>query len=328
MKTQDRLITHLRSAAHYYPNAWALADEWRQDKGKDLPNWPDWCFFPMAGWYSAVCNELQVPRLTIQHAPDVARLAALGSWRYTQSIYRLHPDLQAALADTVPTGPLPVELLMRMPEWCVYIETTGMQYAGQPLHGFFAHLEWDSNTGRSELRLMLDTETDGEADLLAVVLHIGPWTITEAVDRAVSESHTQAAAAGIAGEIPPEFTQGQAQQIYPLASLLLYVCSDGVEYRAQHRPANPEPKRTRRGGWRLFPAAHPRIWNLGDKTGEALHQAAATERQQPDERKGPRPHIRRAHWHTFYAGPRDAEQRETRVKWIPPLPVAMPGDDD
>ena len=34
----------------------------------------------------------------------------------------------------------------------------------------------------------------------------------------------------------------------------------------------------------------------------------------------PRAHIRRAHWHRFWTGPRDGE-RTPRVKWLPPIPV-------
>lgn len=35
-------------------------------------------------------------------------------------------------------------------------------------------------------------------------------------------------------------------------------------------------------------------------------------------RARPRPHIRRAHWHTFLAG---ADRMERRLKWLPPIPV-------
>jgi hypothetical protein len=33
-----------------------------------------------------------------------------------------------------------------------------------------------------------------------------------------------------------------------------------------------------------------------------------------------RPHIRRAHWHTFRRGPRDGEQTRV-IRWLPPIPV-------
>ena len=286
MRTQDRLTKLLNILSSDYPKAWKFAEECRRDRGSDLPAWPEWCFLPMAGWYAAVCDEMQVHKLSIAHMPEMAQLAALGAWRYTQSIYRINPELFNALIETVPKGALPAELLLRMPEWCVYIETPGP---------------------------------------LAVPLHIGPWTITEALDRAASESRKNAHLSAIQRNIPRDLPAQQAPGLYPLISLLLYVCSDGVEYRASKQPENPQPKRTRRHGWKLFPAVHPRVWNLGDKIGETLE---AAKRDAQEERKGPRPHIRRAHWHTFYAGPRDADERETRVKWIPPLLIASGENED
>lgn len=323
MSAQHRPSLHLKAASEMYPDAWKFAEMCRQDRGKDLPNWPEWCFCPMAGWYAAACDDLQVQRLSSIHVPDVARLAALGAWRYTQSIYRINEHLRSELTQCPPQGALPVELLMRMPEWCVYIETPGQQFGTDPLAGFFANLEWDANTGRSELRLVMDIGNESQPNLLPVVLHLGDWTITEAVDRAASESKRQAGLinTALSDQLSSDFVQLQSEQLYPLISLLLYVCSDGVEYRAEkHRPENPQPKKTKKYGWRLYPASHPRVWNLGDKIGGQIQKISAAD---GIERTGPRPHIRRAHWHKFYAGPRDNE-REVRIKWIPPTPVAMP----
>ena len=38
----------LTEYAKRYPGAWRQADMFRQDKGKDLPDWPNWCFLPLA----------------------------------------------------------------------------------------------------------------------------------------------------------------------------------------------------------------------------------------------------------------------------------------
>lgn len=91
----------------------------RDSRGKDLPGWPDWCFMPMAAWYSIACHINGVDRLLLDLATEPARLGALGTWRYTQSVYRLDPDLFKAVWNTVPTGDLPCEVIYRMPEWCV-----------------------------------------------------------------------------------------------------------------------------------------------------------------------------------------------------------------
>jgi hypothetical protein len=58
---------------------------------------------------------------------------------------------------------------------------------GERLHGFFAHLEWDANTGRHELRLLLDHQ-----DLLMPLpIHIGPRPLQEAMRRVAAEAAAQ-----------------------------------------------------------------------------------------------------------------------------------------
>lgn len=142
---------HLIAAARLYPKAWQHVNEMRAGRGIDLPAWPDWCYLPIAGWYSIVCADAGVPVLDHRHLKligDIGRLAALGTWRMTQGVYRFDPELFAALVDTPITGDLPADLFYRLPEWCVYIETPGQQWLGTDLYGFFAHMEWDANTGR------------------------------------------------------------------------------------------------------------------------------------------------------------------------------------
>ena len=43
----------------------------------------------------------------------------------------------------------------------------------------------------------------------------------------------------------------------------------------------------------------------------------------------PRPHIRRAHWHSFWVGKKDQpDARSVTLKWLPPIPVNVTGVDD
>lgn len=45
--------------------------------------------------------------------------------------------------------------------------------------------------------------------------------------------------------------------------------------------------------------------------------------------RSPRPHYRRAHWHSFWTGPRGKpEEREIILKWLPPIPVGIAELDD
>ena len=53
----------LSTYAHLYPNAWKQVDEFRASR-KELGDWPDWCFLPLAGTYAIVSKgkTLQSPR--------------------------------------------------------------------------------------------------------------------------------------------------------------------------------------------------------------------------------------------------------------------------
>lgn len=313
MTDTPRPKQHLITIARKYPGAWRQVDELRASRGKDLPDWPEWCYLPLAGWYAIVSAATGVDRIDLRDISAVGRLAALGTWRMTQSIYRFDPDLLAALVSTPVEGDLPAELFYRLPEWCVYIETPGQQWNAIPLYGFFAHMEWDVNTGRDELRLVLDAEDA----LHPIPIHIGQWPLAEAMQRAVVEAKRQAVYDGstaMAASLPPTLDF----QIEPLISVLLYLCSENVEIGpGTDYPHNPEPKRTKKG-WRLFASDKTRTWDVGVRTGAALRQGRTAAHDGDGTHASPRPHWRRAHWHIYRIGP---GRTERQLKWLPPIPV-------
>ncbi len=112
-------------------------------------------------------------------------------------------------------------------------------------------------------------------------------------------------------------------------SLVLYLCSEKPEWKSQDTPdATPryaEPKKVK-AGWRLFPPDRPRIWTVGEETGIRIR--SGHERGE-GAHTGKRPHIRRAHWHSYWTGRKVWKKGETSepqklvVKWLPPIPVAM-----
>lgn len=303
-----------------YPSTGRIVDEFRRGRGKDLPDWPTWCFLPMAGWYAVVShdNGLLSGRILPQHlVSDVGRLAALGTWRYSQGIYQFDFDFMSALSDTLITGDMPSEVLYRLPEWCIYIETNGRTFATVELYGFWAHLEYDINTGRSELRLLLDTNDV----LIPIPIHLGPWTVTEAVDRANAEASRTADTVGLPYHPSMDTVQKLAESINPLISLLLYICSDAPDIDSEREPGTspkrPTPKKTKRG-WQLFPADKPRFWKVGMQIGDQLRSLTDTVN---DTGRTVKVHLRRGHWHGYWTGPRDSE-RKFIYKWLMPIVVA------
>lgn len=319
---------HLVAIAKKYPNAWKMAENMRANRGKDLPWWPEWCYLPCAGAYTIVANHWNVPRLTtIEQVHDLSKIAALAPWRITQGIYRFDPDLLLGLMATPVEGNLPHDVLFRLPEWCIYIETPNTKWLGDTLYGYFVHLEYDVNDGRTELRLLLDTDEQ----LFPVPLHLGDWTLAESIKRFIDESikqRTQNALWLPAFEMNAEQQREFKESIDPLISLVLYICSTNADIGdGGKRPHNPTPRKTKRGP-RIFPANQSTVWNVGVRVGAALRRAATRQASSAGggTHASPRPHIRRAHWHGYWRGPRDGE-RQFILHWLSPIPVGARQED-
>lgn len=341
----------LDAVGRAYPTAWQQADHFRRLRGAELPAWPDWCYLPLHGAYAAVSGggEHRVPYERSHH---VGIVGALAAWRMTQGIYRYDPALYPALIETPLDRELPREPLYRLPEWCVYAETPGLEWRTdherRPIHGVWAHLDWDERSpGRphDELRLLLDTavEPDLALDPLAgcmpLPIILGDGTIADALDRVIASGIEQARARGMDYDPALGDSARVARMLWPIVSLLLYVCADDaqIDTASGRHPINPQPVRTRRDGWRLFPAAKPTTWDVGVRLGAALRRAYQSEQTAPSageipgdssavEKSRPRAHIRRAHWHGFWRGPR-AGERQFSLRWLPPIAVNVDAID-
>lgn len=309
-----RPMGHLKAAGRLYPRAWKMVDQFRAGRGRDLPKWPSWCFMPMAGWYAIISADFGGGKIPVNTGMDIGRLAGIGTWRYSQGIYRFDPDIYSALWDTPIAGDIPAEVLLRLPEWCMYIETPGGEWAGQPLYGFFVHLEWDANDHRHELRLLLDTEQL----LLPFPVHLGEWPLLSAVQRAINES-SRHIPMGTMVELPSTSDVEQlSSTLAPMISLVLYLCSDEPDFGPKKKPQRPKPKRTKKG-WRLFTPPIPMIWNVGERIGKTIRDAHLHTYERAGNRTV-RPHLRRGHWHGYWTGPRTEEQR-FRYHWVMPMMV-------
>lgn len=309
-----------------YPEVWRFIDRLRADRGKGLPDWPEHVYLPIAGWYAATCQILGVGSLGLEHMDLLQILSCAGTWRPTQDIVRFDTDVYASLASTPLDGNIPVLVLERIPAWCIYIETPGLRLRSeQGVEGFFAFHEHDMNNHERELRLFFLTELG----LLPYILHIGPWDLARALEKSLSMSRFFGSELGI--NVPSTALQVD-DGLRTAISLLLYVCAYGFEAPGEgglRAPARPQAKKVK-NGWRLYPPPQPTIRRIGETFGEQIRAARAA--QDGVSHAGPRPHIRRAHWHGYWTGPHKSPEgadtaRKLDLRWLPPIPVAM-GDED
>jgi len=84
--------------------------------------------------------------------------------------------------------------------------------------------KWDANTAREELRLLIDSD----ACLQPIVLHLGLWTLAEAIARSMREAGHQAIAQGGSDHLANALmgtgeVAAMRQTVEPLVALLLYL---------------------------------------------------------------------------------------------------------
>lgn len=122
-----RRSAHLAALARRYPRAWRQVDELRAARGLGLPDWPSWCFLPLAGAYAIVSGGRPLPPADTH---QVGVLGALAAWRVTQGVYHFNPTVLDAVWSTPVAGEIPTEVLSHLPEWCVYVLTPDKTLAG------------------------------------------------------------------------------------------------------------------------------------------------------------------------------------------------------
>jgi len=261
---------------------------------------------------------------TIEGAHFGTTWACLASWRPCKGIYILDDTVLDALLSTPVSGPVPVEILRKLPEWCVYV-VLPKGFDRYPLAGFFAFIMPVAYWG-TMLVIGLVSKKITEVDSMRFIGF--PLIEGETISRCVDLLTNKLKDLGHDSMRPPD------ELTYPLVSVILYLCSTNAEIRgrdAQLKPlARPPLHHTKRGP-RTFGPDQPRIWEVAYRIGAAL-RAAAPGMSGPDRHgrhASPRPHIRRAHWHAFWTGEKaklgtqQPTKRELILHWLPPIPVKV-----
>ena len=272
---------------------------------------PSWCFLPVGTSLDLILRytkNVADPAVQLGAIAHANLLSCIGAWRLTKDIIRLDKSLLDEILKTEFTGKLPTEAFMRMPSFCTYVE-----YPTERFQGFFFALEKSKGESDPELRIWW-VKSDG--DFLMTPVHLGDWTVEESFKRA--EEYVR--------EVTDEFDKPEArvpfedEHLNDALNIVLYLCAQNAEYsKSDEKPSRPYPHKTKRG-LKFFEADKARIWQVGEATGKQLREQREAAVKSGHSLK---PHIRRAHWHGFWSGPRDAEKRKYDVKWLPPIFVGQ-----
>jgi hypothetical protein len=266
----DALLKELRRR---YPIALISLRQFAERRGDPaLGGWPDWCWLPMAGAVAVVTSAQGPPG-------DIARVAALAAWRLGRGVYVLDEDVAVdAVATAHQRQTIPADQILNgLPEFCCYVvlpEVPGPHPAGAavPPRGLYVHLEFDANTHRRELRLLLDLDGSWEG-LVPVIIYLDRATLATSAADVLAQ--VRASAAGVAGTdlraVPGAYDVDPVQGVmwalgYLAWPAVLAVTDPTVHIVGLERPgerphrAGPVPGPAGRGQWRAAP--EPRRWRV------------------------------------------------------------------
>ena len=117
-----RPVEHVAAFRSRRPDVSKFVDPLRARRAEVVPSWPEWCFLTIPAAIHLLYEDLPT---SPEQLDDVLELAAFAPWRVTQGIYRLDPAVFEEALDADLGTPISADLLMRLPQWCVYVETPG-----------------------------------------------------------------------------------------------------------------------------------------------------------------------------------------------------------
>ena len=323
----DRWIRELNRR---YPNLWTDLRKSYNDPSSILrqksaaigliDSVPEWCVMPTLFPFLVITSRYGEMHY-ISHMDEMMTMGSTYIWRSSKGIYRYAPEIYEALVSQPLTGNLPWQSLYHLPEWAVYIETPGLSYERHPMEGFIAHLDYNIYSKAVDLQFAMFLK--GRDMPKMVAFPMGEGGLAEAMDRV---DEVDSIFAGSTENIRYVGSREEYRHTFScMMQLLLYLCSEEPDLPEIEHPR----KRIRLSGG-VRPPEEPRVWDVGVRISAALRRARNKTEDPVIVREGnghvsPRPHVRSAHWHTYWTGPRGAvfPVRRPVLRWIPPIPIGI-----
>lgn len=234
---------------------------------------------------------------------DIA-LSAIAAWRRSQYIFELNEEFEQELPLSGFT--IPSHAIKNLPAPSVWIALSSglgclvsLNLCGSIVSMvFFDEFYGDLIARPTALRLNTELSEAAEWAILFPEKHLSSWL---------------ASYVGV-------------EAICRLASAALYLCSEQPDIvEANSSAANK--RRIKEGKAPL----HPQIHHVGVRYGAAFRKAREERKLSESvgsRGRGPAPHVRRAHWHTYWVGAKGTAERRRVIKWLPPIPVNLSSYDD
>ena len=301
-------------------NPWRVLDECRNHR-LAIKRWPAYAFADVATYIETGIIAYGTTNLG-SIILKVQALSVLGPWRITRGVYCFDAELSRSLADTDPAEEIPIDILLRLPEWSVCIFGAGLGVVCA-----FLSITFGDDSSPPEI-VIVTIHADQTRTLLAVALNPGT-TIASGVDAMIKRQFELSSLKHYENlvEEKPRFTK----MVSTILAHALYLCADEPDMAPA--PPRPIPKRTRSGSRFFPPDTGSRIVPVGARFGAIFRRTraefAVAENNAKTGRSMP-PHWRKAHWSHFWTGPRKPDkpgQQKKIVKWIAPTFVNATPED-
>ena len=252
-------------------------------------------------------------------ASDRKRLAQalsfVAAWREHKQIYNFDPELAKILIDQDLDGELPIETLYNLPYKCIYIQTDLLMEA----KGFFVYFDTDEYIqGDLDLKLCF-VDTADEHAIIPIHLIKGK-TLEECVQKTNTEM-----AGGDGFEVSEDVINYMIPELGGAIQLILYLCAENKDVverkRLEFNKKKSQPKKKKVKKKQIQKEAKIQEWAVGSVITKQFKRSTYTPSDsQNGNANGTKksPHMRKAHWHHYWVGARESEERRLVLKWVQP----------
>jgi hypothetical protein len=267
----------------------------------------------------------------------VEDVALWSRWRTCRHVYHFDKDLTKELSSTQIPGSMPTDSLRMLPYEVIFVEAdfSILDSSGDSVQsrGFFVwrdrcigSMEPTSYGEAVDSISMMFVHDDRPRAVMSMNLELD--TLDDMVSEIVAfDRREYAHVMRNGGLFRMKATMGDYEaatrsRLQFVISHLLYIIADNSDQDVEYRPSG----NSRRKG-----TCKSTIHAVGTRIGKAIGSAKVryVGKSDADGNRTVRPHMRAAHWHHFWTGPRDKpDKRKLIVRWIMPTFVNGGIDDE
>ncbi len=315
--------------ANKYQDCWNIVEDFRNDS--TLPWWDKRCYIPIAAGLAIAADGDMSKKAIWNSSLEADLIVATAAWRLHKQVYLFDPAMEKVLINQADQNlKIPIDILNKIPFFCVYIETTTME----DMDGFFVHFESDTNTGELELRFLIVLK---DGDIFPIPFHlIEGGTIADGINASFEKANENQRMLHT-NKYEIDDAKDYARDLCcKLLQLVLYVCSKNKEMVEDpvQKKITRQPK-----SFQFIKDKYREVqrWNFGEKSGDFIRKFYKTldfeeevkKKNETNITNNPkrsktngtpkRPHLRKAHWHHYWIGSDNKENRTLELKWMAPM---------